>query len=141
MMQSMRASAKYIFWFLLVAFVGAFLFTDASGLLGIGGVTPTTPVAVVNGTDIRYIDWTTRVNQEIQAAQQGGRSLSQDETRQIENAIFDQMVADVLLEQEYRRRGITVSDEEIRQYARFSPPPWVQNAPDLQTDGRFDPVK
>lgn len=141
MLQSMRASAKYIFWFLLIAFVGGFLFTEASGLLGLGGITPTTPVAVVNGTDIRYVDWTTRVSQEIQAAQQGGRSLTQDETREIENAVFDQMVADLLLQQEYRRRGITVSDEEIRQYARFAPPPWVRNAPDLQTDGRFDPAK
>ena len=33
------------------------------------------------------------------------------------------MVTDVLLQQEYARRGITVSDDEIREAARDMPPP------------------
>jgi peptidyl-prolyl cis-trans isomerase D len=47
----------------------------------------------------------------------------------------------MLLRQEYERRGITVTDDEILQAARFSPPPQLMQAPDLQTDGRFDPDK
>ena len=49
MLQSMRSSAKYIFWILLIAFVG-WLALDTSGVLGTGtGVTPGTTVAEVNG--------------------------------------------------------------------------------------------
>ena len=69
------------------------------------------------------------------------RTLSQDDTRRIENAVFDQMVADILLRSEYRRRGIVVSDDEVREFARYAPPPWITQAPELQTDGRFDPEK
>ena len=34
-----------------------------------------------------------------------------------------------------------MSDEELLDYAKFAPPQWVRSAPDLQTDGRFDPQK
>ncbi len=50
-------------------------------------------------------------------------------------------MSDALHRQEYRRRGITVTDDEILQAARFSPPPQLMQAPDLQTDGQFDPAK
>jgi peptidyl-prolyl cis-trans isomerase D len=142
-LQTMRSSAKFVFWILAVAFIGGFLLVETSGLLGRTAVTPTTAVASVNGTDILYTDWQRRAQQLVQQEQQAqsGRSLTQDEISRIDNQAFDEMVAEILLQQEYRRRGITVSDDELRDYARFAPPPWVRNAPDLQTEGNFDPAK
>ena len=143
MLQTMRSSAKYVFWILGFAFVGGFLLVETSGLLGRTAVTPTTAVASVNGTDILYTEWQRRSQQLVQQEQQAqsGRSLTQDEITRIDNQAFDDMVADVLLQQEYRRRGITVSDEELREYARYAPPTWIRSAPDLQTEGTFDPAK
>ena len=143
MLQTMRSSAKFVFWILAIAFIGGFLLVETSGLLGRTAVTPTTAVASVNGTDILYTDWQRRSQQLVQQEQQAqsGRSLTQDETNRIDNQAFDDMVADILLQQEYRKRGITVSDDELRDYARFAPPQWVRSAPDLQTDGQFDPAK
>lgn len=142
MLQAMRSSAKFVFWILAIAFVGGFLLFESSGLMGRGAVTPTTAVASVNGTDILYTDWQRRTSQLMQEQQQqAGQSLSQDEIQRIENQAFDDMVQEILLQQEYRRRGITVSDAELRDYARFAPPRWITSAPDLQTDGQFDPTK
>ena len=76
-----------------------------------------------------------------QTQQQSGRTLTQDEQRRLENQAFDDMISEILLEQEYKKRGILVSDAELRDYARFAPPQWIRAAPDLQTDGRFDPAK
>jgi peptidyl-prolyl cis-trans isomerase D len=138
----MRSAAKYIWLFIVIAFVGGFLLVETSGLLGRTPVTPTTPVAVVNGREILYNDYVQQYQNEIQQQQQsGGRSLSEDDIRRIQNATFDRMVMDVLLQQEYERRGIVVTNEEIQQYAKFAPPPWVQTAPELQTDGQFDMQK
>ena len=139
MLQQMRGLAKYIWVFVALVFVGGFLLYETSGLMGRTPVTATTAVAVVNGHELSYRDYLARVQNEIQNAQQReGRTLSQDDTRRIENAVFDQMVSEVLLQDEYRKRGIVVTDDEVREFARYAPPPWITGAPELQTDGRFD---
>ncbi len=137
----MRSTAKWIWLFLFAAFVGVFLFADTSGLIGGAAITPTTAVAEVNGRDILYIDWQQRVSQAMQNQQRSGSTLSQDEVRQIENDVLDEMIMQLLLEQEYRKRGIGVTDEELREFARYAPPPFLYNNPELQTEGRFDPQK
>ena len=137
----MRGAAKYIWLFIVVAFVGGFLLAETSGLLGRTPLTPTTPVAEVNGRDILYTDYQARVQQATQNQQRSGRSLTQDEVRQIENETLDEMIMQVLLDQEYRKRGISVSDEELREFARYAPPPFMYNDPSLQTEGRFDAQK
>lgn len=142
MLQQMRGLAKYVWVLVALFFVGGFLLYETSGLIGRTPVSATTAVAVVDGTEIPYQAFMARVQQEIQSQQQqAGRSLSQDDTRRIENTVFDQMVNDVLLQQQYRKRGIVVTDDEVREFARYAPPPWILQAPELQTNGRFDPEK
>ena len=143
MLQQMRGLAKYIWVLVAIVFVGGFLLYETSGLIGKSPVTATTAVAVVNGTEIPYTVYMQRVQAEIQNQQQQarGRTLSQDDTRRIESNVFDQMVSDILLQNEYRKRGIVVTDDEVREFARYAPPPWIMQAPELMTDGRFDPEK
>ncbi|HXT15500.1 MAG TPA: peptidyl-prolyl cis-trans isomerase [Gemmatimonadaceae bacterium] len=143
MLQQMRSLAKYVWVIVALFFVGGFLLYETSGLMGRTPVTTTTAVAVVNGKEIMYRDYMARVQNQIQSEQQQaqGRSLSQDDNRRIENSVFDQMVSEVLLNDEYRRRGIVVTDDEVREFARYAPPPWITNEPSLQTDGKFDPSK
>ena len=143
----MRSLAKWVWLFVAVAFVGGFLLVETSGLLGRTTITPTTAVAVVNGREILYTDFMNRVQQqagqEQQALQQRGstQSLSQDDNRRIENDVFDQMVMEVLLQQEYARRRIVVTDDEIKLYARELPPDWLVNQAEFQTNGQFDMAK
>src|SRR4029450_3311758 len=135
----MRSAAKYIWIFIVVVFVGVFLFTETSGLLGRARITTGTAVAKVNGDEIPYTTWVQAAQQRIQQEQEGrGRSLTLDEEEQIRNEVFNQLVQSILLDQEYKRRGIRVTDEEIVQAAQFSPPPQFMQSPEFQTDGRFD---
>lgn len=142
MLQSMRSAAKYVWIFIAVAFIGGFLFAQASGLLGRAPVTTSTAVAEVNGEKILYTDWQRAVQaRNQQANQQAGRALTLDEQTRVEQQVFDDMVNEALLRQEYERRGISVSDEEIIEAARTQPPPELANSAELQTEGRFDPAK
>ncbi|MEO7999497.1 MAG: peptidyl-prolyl cis-trans isomerase [Gemmatimonadaceae bacterium] len=138
----MRSSAKYIWWFIVAAFIGGFLLYGTAGLGDTAAVTTSTAVATVNGEDILYTNWQRAVAQLDQEQQQRlGHSLTLDERRTVEDQAFDQMVNEILLKQEYKRRGISVTDDEIRQAALNSPPPGATSSPELQTDGRFDPEK
>jgi peptidyl-prolyl cis-trans isomerase D len=138
----MRSAAKYIWVIMAVAFIGGFLLAETSGLLGQTGVTTSTVVATVNGHDIPYLTWVNASQQMAQQQEQGSqRGLTLDERRQIDEQAFNSLVTDVLLQQEYEKRGIRVTDAEIVEQAKFNPPPQLQQAPELQTEGRFDPTK
>ena len=139
MLAQMRSAAKWIWIFIVVSFVGGFLFVQSSGLLGRDRVTTSSIVASVNGTDIPYLTWVNVSNAIAQQReQQMGRGLNGDERRTVEDQAFEQLVTDALLQQEYRKRGIRVSDEEVIQQARSNPPTALLSDPTLQTDGRFD---
>lgn len=142
MLQSMRSAAKYIWIVLIAAFVGSFLLYETSGLAGRSPVTTTTAIATVNGEDILLTSWQNAVNAlEQQQQQQLGRGITLDERKTLEDRAFDELVTDLLLQQEFKRRGISVTDDEILQAARVAPPPQATQSPDLQTDGRFDLAK
>ena len=138
----MRSSAKYIWIFLVIFFVGGFLLAETSGLLGRAPVTTSTAVASVNGEDILAVSWFNATQAlEQQATQQSGRSLSLDDRQRLKDQAFEELIEASLMRQEYKRRGIVVTDEEIADAARSSPPPQLLQSPELQTNGRFDPAK
>jgi peptidyl-prolyl cis-trans isomerase D len=137
----MRSSAKYIFWVLLIAFVG-WLALDTSGVLGTtGGLTPGTTIAEVNGEEITFADYNAVLTQLTEQAQERGAAMTLDDQRQLEEAAFNQIVDEILIRQELARRGISVSNEEIQQAALTTPPPALVNNPEFQTEGQFDPAK
>ena len=139
MLQSMRSAAKWIWWAIAILFLVTFVFLDQSGLTG-KKVSGGTSVATVNGTDITYESYLQatqgRIRQEQEGA--GGKSLTLDQERKIEDDTYNEMVTDILLNQEYKRRGITVTDAEIQQAALASPPQQLAQSPEFQTEGQFD---
>jgi peptidyl-prolyl cis-trans isomerase D len=142
MLSQMRANAKYIWYFVVAAFIVGFLLYQTSGLSGRTRNTATTTVFKVNGQEVGLTQWLNATQHREQEAQQrAGRGLTLDEQKELEQQTYDEMVSDILLQQEYQKRGIGVSDDEVREMAQTSPPPAFLQAPELQTDGKFDPEK
>jgi peptidyl-prolyl cis-trans isomerase D len=138
-LQTMRGSARYIWFFFALCFIVGFLLYQTSGLSTQSRNTSSTVVASVNGQDVVLGAWQNQLARRQQEAQQrAGRSLTLDEQKRLEQQTFDEMVSQILLDQEFKRRRIQVSDAEIIQAAQTSPPPELQQAPELQTDGHFD---
>jgi len=137
-LQSMRVAAKWIWWAIAILFLVGFVFYEQSGLSG-EKVTAGSTVAKVNGTPIAYADLERRAQLRTRDEQAGsGKSLTLDQERRIEDDTFNEMVTNILLAQEYAKRGISVSDAEIRAAALSSPPQQLMQSPDLQTEGQFD---
>jgi peptidyl-prolyl cis-trans isomerase D len=137
-LQSMRVAAKWIWWAIAILFLVGFVFYEQSGLSG-EKVSAGSTVAKVNGTPIAFAEFERQSQARIRDEQAGsGKSLTLDQERRIEDDTFNQMVTNILLQQEYAKRGISVSDAEIRAAALSSPPQQLMQSPDLQTEGQFD---
>ena len=137
MMRAMRENAKWIFYILATAFIGWMVFDVGMGLTG--AKTGGDVVLKIDGTEIHAPQW----QEAITAAQeqyraQGGGALTDDQEKEIEDRVVDQLVQNVALEEAYSRLGITVSDQEIVDAARTSPPAEVMQSADFQTNGQFD---
>jgi peptidyl-prolyl cis-trans isomerase D len=143
MMRQMRENTKWIMLVTVLAFAGLMVFewgmdlSGTSGAQAMGG-----ELGRVNGELISYEQYLVvyrSIYQQQQASTDG--PITRAMNRQIEEAAWDQLVTQVLLQQEMRRRGLRVTDQEIRDAALYAPPPDLQQAPEFQTDGEFDPVK
>ena len=142
MLQGMRSAAKYIWIVIVIAFIGGYLLLQTSGLLGRSAVTSGTAVGKVDGTTITYSQWINHANElEQEQERQRGRQMDADERAQIENQAFEELVLEIVLRGELKRRHIQVTDADIKEAARYAPPPAMMQSPELQTDGRFDPAK
>jgi peptidyl-prolyl cis-trans isomerase D len=138
-LQQMRGGAKYIWLAIFIFFVVGFLLYQTSGLSSRTANTTSTVVASVNGEKILLASWQAQLSRREQEAQQrAGRSLTLDEQKRLEQQTFDEMVQQILLDQEFKKRGIRVADKEIIDAAQTSPPPELMQSPELQTDGHFD---
>ncbi|HEX2166842.1 MAG TPA: SurA N-terminal domain-containing protein [Longimicrobiales bacterium] len=135
----MRENTKWIMLITAVAFVALMVFEWGMDMTGRGTQVAGGDIGRVNGEAISYEEWLAvyrNVYQQQQNAIDG--PISSAMTRQIEDAAWDQIITQRLLQQELQRRGIRVTDEEIQQAAQIAPPPELQSAPVFQTDGQFD---
>ena len=124
-----------------IAFVGLMVFQWGMDLSGRSSPLLTGEVGTVNGTPITYQTWTNAYrNLSDQARQRKGSALDDLERDFVADQVWNQIVTDILIAQELRRRSITVTDEEVRRAARTAPP-WLQQNELFQTDGAFDSEK
>jgi peptidyl-prolyl cis-trans isomerase D len=138
MMQAFRNAAKPIMVVVAITFF-AWLVLDLSGITGGTGLLTNTSVGKVNGQSIDARTYQTIVQQSIDARQQQNPgTLGLEDYKQVRDQVWDQIVQNRVLDAEYRRRGIRVSEDEIVQAIRNSPLAEFQNVPEFQTDSQFD---
>jgi len=142
MMQTIRQKTRFAIVFLAFAFAGWLVFEGIQSRDTQAGLGTNPVIAVINGQPIRYLRWrdysATVLNQ---ARAQKGTALTDEESRQAEADAWEQMIRVIVIEQEIQRIGINVTDREIQQAFRVSPPPDLIRNPAFQTNGQFDYAK
>jgi peptidyl-prolyl cis-trans isomerase D len=99
-------------------------------------------VGEINGVSVSYRNYQQMVQQALDRRQrEEGRTLNQEDIEQVRNEVWDQLVQQMALNREYRRRHIGVTADEIAEGIRTTPLPDFLTAPQFQTEGRFDPAK
>jgi peptidyl-prolyl cis-trans isomerase D len=140
-MQAFRNAAKPLMVVVAITFF-AWLVLDLSGITGGTGLLTQTSVGKVNGRSIDARTYQNIVQQSIDARQrQSPGAMGLEDYQQVRDEVWDQIVQNSVLDAEYRRRGITVNEDEVVQAIRTSPLPEFQNVPEFQTDSQFDLAK
>ena len=135
-MQAFRNSAKPLIFIVAISFF-AWLVLDLSGLTGGGGLLTQTSVGEINGRSVDARLFQQAVNQATeQRQQQSSEPLGIAAYAQIRDQVWDQFVQDALLEDEYRKWGISVTSEEIAAVIRSQPLPQLMQEEQFQTDGQ-----
>jgi peptidyl-prolyl cis-trans isomerase D len=138
MMQDLREKTKIIMIVVALAFVGLMVFEWGMDISGTSVGAQTGELGRVNGEPISQQAFMLAQQELTQQAQQSGRQLTPEDRREIDDAAFEQVVNDILIRQELRRRGIQASNAEIVHAARWSPHPDLMQNELFLTDGRFD---
>ena len=140
MLTTMRQRTKVIMLILSVAFVGWLVFDVGMGVTGQGSYQSSQDAGAVNGEKVAYQEWleAERAVSEQWRQQNPGVSQSLEESERLGDQAFEQLVQERLLAQEWRRRGVVITDREIISAVQNAPPPEVQQSPEFQTEGRFD---
>jgi peptidyl-prolyl cis-trans isomerase D len=141
MMRDLREKTKWVMIIVALAFVGLMVFEWGMDATGMGSLTDRSgALGRVNGQTISYEEYQRAYQQLYQQAQQraGGQQISREQIRQLEDAAFEEVVRNTLMRQEMRRRGIRVTDAEIRLAAQWMPHPELMQNEIFLTDGQFD---
>ncbi len=126
LMNKLRDRTHIILIILILAFLATIIFEWGMDYLGVrdGQVTE---LGSVNGQEIKYSDFESQVNFTIdQQKQQTGEDPDESVIKMIRDQVWDQMVSQILAEQEIKRLGITVTNQEILN--------WVYNSPQTLPD-------
>ncbi|HEX7241907.1 MAG TPA: peptidylprolyl isomerase, partial [Longimicrobiaceae bacterium] len=140
MMQALRGSLGKIMGVIFaLAFIGWMFFelgldVSSSASMAGGG-----ELGRVNGEVVTNQRYQATYQELFQQTQQGGaRQLTAEQRRELEEATWNRIVDEILVEQAIREHGIRASDAEVRQAALWNPHPAMQQNELFLTNGQFD---
>ena len=137
MMKAMRKLTKQIMWIVIVAFVGTIIFAwgmEFSGRKQKRGI-----LASINGQDVHLNTFQYLYDQALRQAESSQARVDDQTAYRIREEVWNRMVNDYLLQQEVKRRKITVTAAELFEYLKRFPPKELMENPAFQTpEGQFD---
>lgn len=128
MMKAMRENTKIILWIVVIAFVITIFAVWGLDLQSGGMAQQQTVVGRVDGvtiTPMAYQAIYTQLSQQYRASDPTG-SLTGAQQEMLREQAWENIVNNVLTSREVERLGITVTDEEVLNSIRTSPPAEVQ---------------
>jgi peptidyl-prolyl cis-trans isomerase D len=137
-MTRMRDSMPVILFSLLIAFLLLIVLEWGMDIRGVRGGGHAEVVGTIDGKKIAYRDFEEAVRNvsENQRAQTNA-DLDDTQLKQIRDQVWQTMVTQQLVEQEIKRLGITVTDQEIVDWVRGDNPPEELRRYFIDSTGQF----
>lgn len=136
MMAKMRSLAPAFILTVGALFVLFLAISDSNVMEAIGG--RTNNVGSINGEDITYKEFQAALDRQRESRRQSGQEVDDEQIDQFRNQVWDYVVSQVLIEQEVKKFGITVYDEEIKDIILGDNPPAFLKQNFIDSVGNFN---
>jgi peptidyl-prolyl cis-trans isomerase D len=124
--------------FIALSLIGFILMDSTKNNSG-GGVDPQDSVGEINGRRISYNEFITKSKAIENMQEMNGRNVDEELRQQINAEVWRQLVERTLLENEYAKLGISVSDKEFNDLLfGANPPEWLKQQFTDPNTGQFD---
>ncbi|MBL0060459.1 MAG: peptidylprolyl isomerase [bacterium] len=131
-----------VMWTLVLAFVATIVFSWGMGGFkgtsgGLDGV-----IGKVGNTEIMYDRYNKLVQDRLAQQRQDkpDQEISDQQVKQVRQQVWDDLVRMELMKGYQQKWSIVTSDNEVAYAVRNSPPEYIRNNANFQTEGRFDPA-
>ncbi len=137
MMARMRSLAPVFIISVGAIFVLFMVISDSNVLEALGG--RANYVGKVDGEEISYQDFNNVLErQREQMTKQNGEDLTEEQTLQLRNQVWDALVTQILLKREINKYAITVSDQEVKDIILGENPPDFLKQNFIDSTGKFN---
>ena len=124
---------------ILVIIIGLALLAFVLGdLMKSTGSRRATDLAVVNGEKISYQDFDAKVSQVINYQKSVRGTLTRDDEFSIRTSVLNEMIQDIIMNEEYKKLGLTVSDDELMDMITGDNPHTYITRNFVDANGQFD---
>ncbi len=139
MLQAMRQNTKVILWVVVVAFVVTIFAVWGLDLQTGSSTGDPNIVGKINGVSITRSQYQFAYQQYAQQirASSPNQSLTYIQEQFVRDQAWDAIIYGIVTAEEIKRLGITVTDQELVEYIRNSPPPEIRQY-FVDEEGRFD---
>ena len=130
-MNKMRDKMPLIIIILIIAFLGTIIFEWGMNYLGLRGQQQVV-FGKVNGVEISYKEYESLLQRQVEQTkeQNKGKEIDDQTYQQLKEQVWNYMVQQALKEQEMKRLGISVTDQEVLNWVYNEPetlPDWLRN--------------
>lgn len=133
--------APTIMVIILVSFVIGTIFFNWGMNRGSSMGTHTNVVGKINGREIPLNYFDREVSAERQKLDRSGTADDQYQSHQLPRQVWEQEVTQILMKDFFRKVNLYASADEVFDYIKHNPPPGVDTASALMTNGVFDTAK
>ncbi|MCU0404715.1 MAG: SurA N-terminal domain-containing protein, partial [Chitinophagaceae bacterium] len=124
--------------FIALSLIGFILMDSANNNTG-GGIDPQDAIGEINGRKISYNEFITKTKAIENMQQMNGRNVDEELRQQINAEVWRQLVERTLMENEYEKLGLVVSDKEFNDLLfGANPPDWLKQQFTDPNTGQFD---
>ncbi len=139
MFEFFRRNTKPIMIIALIGFLATIIFAWGMGINGKQKYDSANLAAIINGEEISWTSFQRVYDNLVKAEQQkSDEEITDAKRNELYETAWSQIQYERLLGQEIAKHNITVSDDELYNFLKYSPPQDFRQSANFQTNGQFD---